>query len=161
MLMTQRVLVEGGRALALWTAQALDVSERHADPQIRQQADEFAALMTPVVKAFLTDIGSECAGLGLQVWGGHGYMRDNGMEQFVRDVRVTQIYEGTNGIQALDLLGRKVLQLGLLDRFTAPAAAELAAASRDERLRHLAGPALSAIRLKRARRPPSTCGSSH
>ena len=78
MLMTQRVLVEGGRALALWTAQALDVSERHADPQVRQQADEFTALMTPVVKAFLTDIGSECASLGVQVWGGHGYMRDNG-----------------------------------------------------------------------------------
>ena len=147
MLMTQRVLVEGGRALALWTAQALDVSERHADPQVRQQADEFTALMTPVVKAFLTDIGSECASLGVQVWGGHGYMRDNGMEQFVRDVRVTQIYEGTNGVQALDLLGRKVLQLGLLDRFTVPAAAELAVASTDDRLRHLAGPALSAIGL--------------
>jgi butyryl-CoA dehydrogenase len=147
MLMTQRVLVEGGRALALWTAQALDVSERHADPQVRQQADEFTALMTPVVKAFLTDIGSECASLGVQVWGGHGYMRDNGMEQFVRDVRVTQIYEGTNGVQALDFLGRKVLQLGLLDRFTVPAAAELAVASRDDRLRHLAGPALSAIDL--------------
>jgi hypothetical protein len=141
------VLVEGGRALALWTAQALDVSERHADPQVRQQADEFTALMTPVVKAFLTDIGSECASLGVQVWGGHGYMRDNGMEQFVRDVRVTQIYEGTNGVQALDFLGRKVLQLGLLDRFTVPAAAELAVASRDDRLRHLAGPALSAIDL--------------
>jgi butyryl-CoA dehydrogenase len=112
MLMTQRVLVEGGRALALWTAQALDVSERHADPQVRQQADEFTALMTPVVKAFLTDIGSECASLG---------------------------------VQALDLLGRKVLQLGLLDRFTLPAAAELAVAARDDRLRHLAGPALSAI----------------
>ena len=147
MLMTQRVLVEGGRALALWTAKALDVSERHADPKIRQQADEFAALMTPVVKAFLTDIGSECANLGMQVWGGHGYMRDNGMEQFVRDVRVTQIYEGTNGIQALDLLARKVLQLGLLDRFTAPASTELAMAAKDDRLRHLAGPALSAIEL--------------
>ena len=110
MLMTQRALVEGGRALAVWVAHALDRSEHAADPEIRQSAEDFVSLMTPVVKAFLTDIGSEVANLGLQVLGGHGYIRDNGQEQLVRDVRITQIYEGTNGIQALDLAGRKLTQ---------------------------------------------------
>ncbi|HEY5598205.1 MAG TPA: acyl-CoA dehydrogenase C-terminal domain-containing protein [Kiloniellales bacterium] len=110
MLLTQRALVEGCRALALWTAQALDVSERHEDPKIRQSAADLVALLTPVVKAFLTDCGSEVANLGMQIFGGHGYIRANGQEQLVRDVRVTQIYEGSNGIQALDLVGRKLAQ---------------------------------------------------
>ncbi len=110
MLLTQRALVEGCRALALWTAQALDQSERHADPKIRQDAADHVALLTPVVKAFLTDCGSEVANLGMQIFGGHGYIRANGQEQLVRDVRVTQIYEGSNGIQALDLVGRKLAQ---------------------------------------------------
>lgn len=110
MLLTQRVLVEGCRALALWTAQALDVSERHEDPNARQNAADLVALLTPVVKAFLTDCGSEIANLGMQIFGGHGYIRANGQEQLVRDVRVTQIYEGSNGIQALDLVGRKLAQ---------------------------------------------------
>lgn len=145
MLLTQRVMIEGGRALALWTAQALDVAERHADPKIRQEADDFVALMTPVVKAILTDIGSDCANLGVQVWGGHGYMRDNGQEQFVRDIRVTQIYEGTNGVQALDLLGRKVLQQGLFERFAVPVRRDLEAAHGDAALRPLAAPALDAL----------------
>jgi butyryl-CoA dehydrogenase len=120
MLMTQRAMIEGCRMLALWTAQALDVAERHHDPVIRQQANDFVALMTPVVKALLTDTGSEAANLGLQVFGGHGYIRSNGQEQLVRDARITQIYEGTNGVQALDLLGRKVMQQGLLRNFTEP-----------------------------------------
>ena len=73
------------------------------------RAADLVALMTPVVKAFLTDSGSEAANLGMQVLGGHGYIRANGQEQLVRDVRITQIYEGTNGVQAMDLLARKVL----------------------------------------------------
>jgi len=127
MLLTQRALAEGCRALALWTAQALDVSDRHADPAIRQQADDFVALMTPVVKAFLTDIGSETANLGMQVFGGHGYIRTNGQEQLVRDARITQLYEGTNGVQSLDLLGRKVMQLNLMKSFSKPVEAFIAA----------------------------------
>ena len=126
MLLTQKALTEGCRMLALWTAQALDVSERHDDPAIRQQADQFVALLTPVVKAFLTDTGSEAANLGVQVFGGHGYIRANGQEQLLRDARITQLYEGTNGIQALDLLGRKVLQLRLLTSFSDPLAAFIA-----------------------------------
>ena len=128
MLMTQRALVEGCRMLALFTAQALDVSEHHADPQARKAADDVVALMTPVVKAFLTDAGSDVANLGVQVLGGHGFIRSNGQEQHVRDVRITQIYEGTNGIQSMDLLGRKVLHLNLLEAFSKPVADYIAAA---------------------------------
>jgi len=120
MLMTQRALTEGCRMLALWTAQALDVSERHADAGERKKADDMVALMTPVVKAFLTDCGVEVANLGIQVLGGHGFIRANGQEQYLRDVRITPIYEGTNGVQAMDLVGRKVLHLDLFSSFATP-----------------------------------------
>lgn len=116
MLMTQRALTEGCRMLALWTAQMLDVSERHPNADMRRHQAEWVALMTPVVKAFLTDCGSEVANLGVQVLGGHGFIRSNGQEQHVRDVRITQIYEGTNGVQSMDLLNRKVLHLGLFEK---------------------------------------------
>ncbi len=127
MLMTQKALTEGCRMLALWAAQVLDVSERHPDPKARAAADALAALLTPVVKAFLTDCGSDSANLGVQVLGGHGFIRGNGQEQYVRDVRITQIYEGTNGIQAADLLGRKVLHLDLFENFAGPVRAFLSA----------------------------------
>lgn len=120
MLMTQKALTEGCRMLALWAAKALDESERHPDPARRAAADGLVALLTPVVKAFLTDCGSEVANLGVQVLGGHGFIRGNGQEQHVRDVRITQIYEGTNGIQAADLLGRKIIHLDLFESFAAP-----------------------------------------
>ena len=109
MLLTMKALTEGGRALAAQVAHWLDLSKQAADAQERQQAGELAALGIPLVKAFLTDNGLESCVLGQQVYGGHGYIREWGQEQLVRDVRITQIYEGTNGIQALDLLGRKVL----------------------------------------------------
>ena len=80
------------------------------DPDARQRAADFTALMTPVVKALFTDLGFEATNLGMQMFGGHGYIRDNGMEQYVRDARITMIYEGTNGVQALDLVGRKLPQ---------------------------------------------------
>lgn len=108
MLLTMRAYVEGCRALAIWVATTLDRSSRHEDLAVRQQAEDFVTLMTPVVKAFLTDVGSEVANIGVQVLGGHGYIREQGMEQYVRDARIAQIYEGTNGIQALDLVGRKM-----------------------------------------------------
>jgi alkylation response protein AidB-like acyl-CoA dehydrogenase len=132
MLMTQKALTEGCRMLALWAAQALDQSERHPDPAKRAAADALVALLTPVVKAFLTDCGSDVANLGVQVLGGHGFIRGNGQEQYVRDVRITQIYEGTNGIQAADLLGRKVLHLGLFESFAAPVRAFLSGESAPE-----------------------------
>jgi alkylation response protein AidB-like acyl-CoA dehydrogenase len=108
MLLTMRAMTEGCRALAALVAQAHDVGQRHPDAAARQDADDYVQLMTPIIKALFTDTGWEAAGLGMQVWGGHGYIRDNGMEQFARDARITQIYEGTNGIQALDLVGRKL-----------------------------------------------------
>jgi butyryl-CoA dehydrogenase len=127
MLLTMRANIEGGRALVGWVAHALDVSERHPDAGAREAADELVSLLTPVVKAYLTDMGSECANLGLQVFGGHGYIREHGMEQLVRDARICQIYEGANGIQAMDLVGRKLgLRTGrLLRRFFHPLAAYL------------------------------------
>lgn len=123
MLLTMRAYTEGMRALGQWVAQALDRRERHPDAYAREQADQFVSLMTPVVKAMFTDVGSECANLGVQVLGGYGYIRDHGMEQFVRDVRVTQIYDGTNGIQALDLVRRKLNDDRLMQRFLEPALA--------------------------------------
>jgi alkylation response protein AidB-like acyl-CoA dehydrogenase len=107
-LMRMRAEIEGCRALSGWVARALDRAEKANDPAVRQEADDFCALMTPVVKAFFTDVGFENANRGLQVFGGHGYIRDHGVEQLVRDARIAMIYEGTNGIQALDLVGRKL-----------------------------------------------------
>lgn len=108
MLLRQKVMNEGCRALAYWVGAEIDISEHHPDESEKQQADDFVQLMTPVVKAFLTDEGSHCCNLALQTLGGAGYTEDWGIEQLVRDVRITRIYEGTNGIQALDLVGRKL-----------------------------------------------------
>ena len=108
MLMTMRVYAEGCRAVGQWTSRALDSEKHAADPELRARAADFIALMTPVVKALFTDLASEAANLCVQTYGGHGYVREHGVEQFVRDARITQIYEGTNGVQALDLVGRKM-----------------------------------------------------
>ena len=107
-LMTVRAYVEGCRALSGWVATALDLETKANDPQRRQEAEDFVAIMTPVVKALFTDLGFELSSMALQVYGGHGYIRDHGMEQLVRDARICMIYEGANGIQALDLVGRKM-----------------------------------------------------
>ena len=108
MLMTMRVNAEACRAVGIWVAQAVDLSKHAATPAERRDAEDFTALMTPVVKALFTDLGYEMASLAVQVYGGHGYIRDHGVEQFVRDARIAMLYEGTNGIQALDLVGRKM-----------------------------------------------------
>lgn len=108
MLMKQKAFVEGARALALWTGLMIDFASKHPDEEERQAADDFAAFITPVVKAYLTDMGFECAVDAMQVYGGHGFIHEWGMEQYVRDARITMIYEGANGIQALDLVGRKL-----------------------------------------------------
>lgn len=109
MLLTMRSLVEGGRAFYLYLAQWLDIAKFCDDEEQRQRAQDLVALLTPVAKAFLTDMALEAAIHGQQVLGGHGYIRESGQEQLVRDIRITQIYEGTNGIQAMDLIGRKTL----------------------------------------------------
>ncbi|ODT29154.1 MAG: acyl-CoA dehydrogenase, partial [Kaistia sp. SCN 65-12] len=107
-LMTMKAFNEAGRALLLWTALKSDVAHRAGDEKDRQQADDLLGLMTPIVKGVLTDRGFEHAVMAQQVFGGHGYIEENGMSQFVRDARIAMIYEGANGIQALDLVGRKL-----------------------------------------------------
>jgi acyl-CoA dehydrogenase len=99
---------EAGRALALWAALCSDIAHRSPDDKARQVADDYLGLMTPIIKGVLTDKGFENAVNAQQVFGGHGYIEEWGMSQFVRDARITQIYEGANGIQAMDLVGRKL-----------------------------------------------------
>lgn len=112
MLLTMKALNEGGRAFSTYVAMQLDTAKFSEDRDARKRAEDLVALLTPVSKAFLTDLGLETTVHGQQVFGGHGYIREWGQEQLVRDVRITQIYEGTNGIQALDLMGRKVVGSG-------------------------------------------------
>jgi len=107
-LLTMRAYNEGCRALGAWVARQMDVLARSNDAGKRQEAEDFTALMTPIVKALFTDLGFETASSAVQVYGGHGYVRDHGVEQYVRDARICMIYEGTNGVQALDLVGRKL-----------------------------------------------------
>ena len=127
MLFTQKAFNEGARVFSNWLALQLDIEARYPDENARKDAADMVALLTPVAKAFMTDNGSIVCNLGMQILGGHGYVKEWGMEQYVRDVRIAQIYEGSNGIQALDLLGRKVLRdqgkalekyLALIEDFT-------------------------------------------
>ncbi|PCJ46749.1 MAG: acyl-CoA dehydrogenase [Moraxellaceae bacterium] len=121
MLLTMKSLTEAGRAFSTYVAMQLDAAKFSQDPEEKARAASYVALLTPVAKAFLTDMGFDVTVLGQQVFGGHGYIREWGQEQLVRDARIAQIYEGTNGIQAHDLLGRKVVfdkaeTLGVLTR---------------------------------------------
>ncbi|MGA8135936.1 MAG: acyl-CoA dehydrogenase C-terminal domain-containing protein [Pseudomonas gingeri] len=109
MLLSMKAMTEGGRAFASYVGQQLDLAKFSDQPDERHNAEALVALLTPVAKAFFTDTGLDSCIHGQQIFGGHGYIREWGQEQLVRDVRIAQIYEGTNGIQALDLLGRKVL----------------------------------------------------
>ena len=112
MLMIQKSFAEGARALAYWVGSLIDKA-RHADtPDAREAADDLLQVLTPIVKAYFTDMGSESANLAVQTFGGHGFIREHGVEQLVRDARITQLYEGANGIQALDLVGRKLSMRG-------------------------------------------------
>lgn len=108
MLLTQKAYVEGGRAFAYWIALLIDKERSHHNKAVRTESAELVALLTPIVKAFLTDNACEATNLGMQIFGGHGYISEWGSEQYVRDARIGTIYEGTNTIQSLDLLGRKV-----------------------------------------------------
>ncbi|MBA4326718.1 MAG: acyl-CoA dehydrogenase [Polaromonas sp.] len=109
MLLTAKAYAEGGRALAIYCTLLLDKEIHHPDEKVRKDSAEIVALLTPIVKAFLTDNGHIATNACMQVFGGHGFIKEWGMEQFVRDNRINMIYEGTNTVQSLDLLGRKVL----------------------------------------------------
>lgn len=141
-LLTMRAYNEGARALACWIGLELDVAARHADPARRAEAQDLVDLMTPVIKSFFTECGFSAANLALQIFGGHGYIRDNGVEQLVRDARIAQIYEGANGIQALDLVGRKLGLHGgrLLRRFFHPASQFIEVNNTDDRLKEFVQP---------------------
>jgi hypothetical protein len=130
MLLSGRSFIEAARALAVWTALQMEIAARHPDPETRADADALVALLTPVIKAAFTDFGFETAVAAQQVFGGHGYIREWGMEQYVRDARIAQIYEGTNGVQAMDLVTRKIGLDGgaLVRRFFALVRADLDAA---------------------------------
>lgn len=110
MLLTSKAFCEGARALSYWVGMHLDIAKKHPDPVKRQEADDLVALMTPIIKAYQTDMGFDVANATIQIHGGHGYIREYGVEQYARDARIAMIYEGTNGIQALDLVGRKMGQ---------------------------------------------------
>lgn len=109
MLLIQKASSEAARAMAMWIGLQIDIATKHPDEDVRTDADDLVALLTPVAKAFMTDNGFNGCNLALQCFGGHGYIKEWGMEQLVRDARIAMIYEGTNGVQALDLLGRKIL----------------------------------------------------
>ncbi|WP_426165355.1 acyl-CoA dehydrogenase C-terminal domain-containing protein [Sandarakinorhabdus sp. DWP1-3-1] len=147
MLMDGRAFNEGARALILWGALQVDLAKKAPTPEERQLADDLISLLTPVIKGYCTDLGYRIATESQQVFGGHGYIREWGMEQFVRDARIAQIYEGTNGIQAMDLVGRKLGQNGGrgTQAYLALVGEALKDAAEDDRLAVIATPLSAAL----------------
>ncbi|HUA80052.1 MAG TPA: acyl-CoA dehydrogenase C-terminal domain-containing protein [Dyella sp.] len=142
MLLTQRALVEGSRMLLLYAALQTDIEARGVDEASRQKASELLAFLIPIAKGVVTELAQECTKEALQVYGGHGFIVENGVEQFVRDARIITLYEGTTGIQAADLLGRKILQLkGVgLQHFLAEVSAFCKQHATDDAMRPFIGP---------------------
>ena len=116
-LLGMKSIIEGQRSLAFWLSQQIDVSLNHKEDKVRKNAEELVSLMTPVIKSFFTDMGSEITNEAIQVFGGYGYTKDQGIAQLYRDNRITPIYEGTNSVQAIDLVFRKVLDNNSLSKF--------------------------------------------
>jgi len=148
-----KATVEAERMLLYWVSLQLDISQKHPDAETRKRAKEYVDLLTPVVKAHFTDNAVHNTNAAIQVFGGHGYIKEHGMEQFNRDARITCLYEGTNGIQALDLIGRKVLQQNLLPAYLKQLKADLKAARRNGVASEFIGPVkAAACRLTRITR---------
>ena len=116
-LMSMKSLIEGQRSLAFWLSQQIDVSLNHSKEKIRKEAEEIVSLLTPVIKSFFSDTGMEITNEAIQVFGGYGYTKDQGIEQLYRDNRITPIYEGTNSVQAIDLVFRKIINNKILDNY--------------------------------------------
>ena len=116
-----RSIIEGERALCFWLSQQTEVSLYHKDEKIRQEATDLVSLMTPVIKSFFTDMGMEITSDAMQIFGGYGYTKDQGIEQLYRDNRITPIYEGTNSVQAIDLVFRKLVNKNenIIDKYIA------------------------------------------
>jgi hypothetical protein len=173
MLLATRAQNEAARALLAWTAMQIDIADRHPDAAVREEAGDFTALLTPVIKAYFTDYGFDACNACMQVFGGHGYIAEWGMEQLVRDARIAQIYEGANGIHALDLVGRKLpLHDGrLIKRFLNLLEGFVDAHDSDERMTDFIAPLSKSIGLLRqstdwiaaaaARDPDETGAASH
>ncbi len=138
---------EGMRSLAYWVGIRIDVEHHHPDASTREAAEDIVALMTPVLKAFLTDKGFDNTNIALQTLGGHGYIKEYGIEQYVRDARIAQIYEGTNAVQALDLVGRKLPMKGgaLVRRFFETVKADLDSAMGNDSFEEFAKPLASSL----------------
>jgi len=147
MLLTMKAYTEGARALAAWVSLALDRADRDPDPEAREEAEDFIGLMTPIIKAMITDNAFAVTNLGVQIFGGHGYIREWGMEQLVRDSRITMLYEGANGVQALDLVGRKMPMYNgrLLRRFFHPVDAWLRQHQDNPALQEFVSPVIKAF----------------
>ena len=124
-LMNMKSLIEGQRSLAFWVSQQIDVSLNHSDTTIKKNANEMVSMMTPLIKSFFTDIGMEITNDAIQVFGGYGYTKDQGVEQLFRDNRITPIYEGTNSVQAIDLVFRKILNNNIYDNYIAQITKEI------------------------------------
>ncbi len=124
-LMNMKSLIEGQRSLAFWVSQQIDVSLNHSDTTIKKNANDMVSMMTPLIKSFFTDIGMEITNDAIQVFGGYGYTKDQGVEQLFRDNRITPIYEGTNSVQAIDLVFRKILNNNIYDNYIAQITKEI------------------------------------
>jgi hypothetical protein len=137
-----KAFTEGARAMMMWTALHSDIAHRHPDAKTREAADDLVQLLTPIVKSTLTDGGFATASTALQCFGGYGYIEEYGASQYLRDARITMIYEGTNGIQAMDLVGRKLpFETGrYLQRFFHPLDAFIAQHNADSSLQEFIGP---------------------
>ena len=147
MLMTMKAYTEGSRMLSYDTAKHVDLMRHHPDAEVRQQAAGFVDLMTPICKGFFTDLGVEMTSMGVQVLGGHGYIAEHGMEQMMRDSKIFCLYEGTNGIQALDLIGRKLNSKGglLANRFFEQVEQEMNQLSSNSDLDFVSQPVVEAL----------------
>jgi len=147
MLLIQKSFTEAARALSLWVGMLIDEAHSHPEADKRAAADDLVQMLTPIIKAYFTDMGSECANLAVQTYGGHGYIRENGVEQLVRDARITQLYEGTNGIQALDLVGRKLPMKGgqAAQRLLGEMSAFIAAHKADDKMKEFVEPLEKAL----------------
>ncbi len=133
-LLNMKSIIEGQRSLAFWLSQQIDVSLNHSNEQVRKKAEDLVSLLTPVIKSFFTDMGTEITNEAIQIFGGYGYTKDQGIEQLYRDNRITPIYEGTNSVQAIDLVFRKVLNNKMLSNFTTIIKEEITSSKKSKEL---------------------------
>ncbi len=137
-LMNMKSIIEGERSLAFWMSQQVDVSLNHPETSVRKKASEIVGLLTPVIKSFFTDMGMEITNEAIQIFGGYGFTKDQGVEQLFRDNRITPIYEGTNSVQAIDLVFRKITEKNVFENFVKNIGDEIEISRKNDKLnRHI------------------------